>query len=231
MKKLFYYTLRFIGFIIGKTFFHLKVEGKEHIPKYGPYIIVANHLSYLDPVAVHGVSRRQLSFFMLAEWYYDRRHRWFYDIFGCIPLKKGGANPEAFERAIKVINQGDPFVIFPEGGVSRTGKIMTWQPGVGLLALRTGAPVIPVIIRGTSEVLPAGSSELKVHPVSVYAGPPLSFNVKKRGTTTRSEVQEATRKIRDAFIALAKEKGLYNEIVGPEVEKEKIIEDEEDVED
>lgn len=222
LKRIAYYALRIIGFAIIKPFFGIEMQGMENIPKKGSYILVSNHISYLDPVAVHAISRRQMRFFMAADWYNDRRWKWFYDFFGCIPVDEGRVNPGAVANAIEAITGGDPFVIFPEGGISRTGRIQRWHPGVGLLALSTGAPVIPVIVKGTSDVLPRGSRRIYFKPVSVFAGRKLTFNAERRSSFSQREMRVAAQKIRDAFIDLAREKGLYDDIVGPEAEWERV---------
>ena len=227
IKKIFkntgYCILRLIVISIVHPIFGTDIQGKENIPKKGSYILVSNHISYLDPVAVHGVSRRQLRFFMAAEYYNDKKWKWFYDFFGCIPLEKGVINAHAINEAIIAISNGDPFVIFPEGRISSTGRIGKWHPGIGLLALSTGVPVIPVIVRGTADVLPMGSRKLHFRPVHVFAGKQLIFNAEKRDSFTRNEIREAAQKVRDSFIALAKEKAVYDEIVGPEAEQERVL--------
>ena len=222
-KAIAYKIVWWTGFGLIRLLIDLELRGKVNIPAKGPYILVSNHLSYLDPMMVHSISRKQLRFFIAAEYYHDRRWKWFYDFFGCIPVTKGMINARAIEEAIKAILSGDSFVIFPEGSISETGKLRKWHPGIGLLALSTGAPVIPVLLKGTADLLPLGSHKVYFRPVSVFAGRPLSFQTTEKGPFSKNAVREAAQKIRDAFIELAREKGVYDEIVGPEAEQEKIV--------
>ncbi len=222
LKRIAYHALRIVGFVIIKSFFGIEMQGMENIPRKGAYILVSNHISYIDPVAVHAISRRQMRFFMAADWYNDKRWKWFYDFFGCIPVEESRINPGAVTKAIEVITGGDPFVIFPEGGISGTGKMQRWHPGVGLLALSTGVPVIPVIVKGTSDVLPRGSRRIYCKPMSVFAGEKLVFNVARGTSFSQREMRAAAQKIRNAFIELARVKGLYGDIIGPEAEEERI---------
>ena len=214
VKNIAFNILWFIGYVLRKLYLHVNIEGLENVPRKGSYLLVGNHQSYFDPVVLHLVSPRRLNFLMAAEYYNNWRWKWFYDVFGCIPLEKGRANPKAVERAMKVILEGEPLVMFPEGGISIDGRIGKWQPGVGMVALRTGVPVIPVIIKGTRDALPIGRYILRSKPVEVYAGKPIVFK-QREGPISRDEINEATHRIRQAFLQLAREKGLYEEIVGP----------------
>lgn len=202
-----------IGYVIIKSFFRVRIEGAENLPERGAYLLVANHQSYIDPVAVHMVSQKQLNYLMAAEYYHDWRWKWFYDLFGCIPLFKGRPNRQAIERAIQILLDGQPLVLFPEAGISEDGKIRTWQPGIGLIALRTGVPVIPVLIRGTRHVLPMNRYMPRLKPVEVYAGKPIILKA-DREALSREDIRRAVKIIREAFLDLVKEKGLCEEMIG-----------------
>ncbi len=211
VRKIAFNIVWIIGYITVKFLFRVKVEGVDNIPNEGSYLLVANHQSYIDPVAVHTVSRRQLNYLIDAEWYYDWRWKWFYDLFGCIPIEERKANIKAIERAIHIILKGEPLVIFPEGGISRDGKLRNWLPGVGLIALKTGVPIIPVLIKGTRDVLPFNRSYPRIRPVNVYAGKPIVLEPIE-GIVPRDEINKATNHIKQALLQLAEEKNIYEEI-------------------
>ena len=214
LKDLAFYTLWVIGHIINWIFFKVKVEGSENAPREGSYLLVSNHQSYLDPVAVHMASRRRLNFLMAAEYYYDWRWRWFYDLFGCIPLDRSRANPRAMGRAIKILlEEEEVLALFPEGGIPDDDYLASFQPGIGMLALRTQLPIVPVMIKGTRDVLPFGRYIPRLRPVEIYIGKP--FVLKPQGKSlTRKEIDGATLKIRENFLQLAMEKGLYEYYAG-----------------
>jgi 1-acyl-sn-glycerol-3-phosphate acyltransferase len=208
-----------IGNSIKWLFFKVKLEGQENVPEEGAYLLVSNHQSYLDPVAVHVVSRRRLNFLMASEYYHDRRFRWFYDLFNCIPIDRSRANPKPMGKAIKMLLDGhEPLSVFPEGGIPDDDKLAVFQPGIGWLALRTQLPILPVLIKGTRDVLPFGKYFPRLKPVEIYIGKP--FVLKPEGESlSRKEINQATQKIRDGFLNLAREKGLYEYFAGTHEEK------------
>lgn len=212
VKDAVFYILWIIGQILRLFFFKITIKGLDHVPRNDSYLLVSNHQSYIDPVALHLVSRRRLNFLMAAEYYYDRRWKWFYDLFGCVPLEKDRANPKAVERAIMTLRKGEPLVMFPEGYISEDGKLGEWLPGVGMMALRSGSPVIPVLIWGTHDVLPMDRWIPQLKPIAIYVGE--SFILKPKGRSlSRNDVNDANQKIREAFLQLARENGLYENLV------------------
>lgn len=140
-----------------KTFFSFEVEGKENIPGKGPFIIVSNHTSYADPVVV-GVAcdTSTLSFMAKKELFkMPIIGRWVKAV-GCIPVERHSGNSGPLKKALNKLKEGQAIGIFPEGTRSSNGNLQKSEPGIGLLALKSGVPVIPVYISGTSKAMPKG---------------------------------------------------------------------------
>ncbi len=132
----------------------LTVEGLEHVPKTGPAILAPNHLSVHDSTVLIGVLPRMVRFIGKAEYVEDWTTRFGFLAMGNIPVDR--SNPDSGEAALDaataVLEAGDLFGIFPEGTRSRDGLLHKGRTGAARLALRTGAPIIPVGLVGTDKM-------------------------------------------------------------------------------
>jgi 1-acyl-sn-glycerol-3-phosphate acyltransferase len=137
----------------------IKVEGKEHVPQSGPVILASNHRSFLDSIFIPLVIRRRVTFVAKAEYFDDKRVAWFFRGVGQIPIRRegGSASERALQSAMEVLEAGGVFGIYPEGTRTRDGKLHRGHTGVARLALRSGAPIVPVGLVGTDEVQPIDS--------------------------------------------------------------------------
>ena len=137
----------------------IKVEGKEHVPKSGPVILASNHRSFLVSIFIPLVIRRRVTFVAKAEYFDDKRVAWFFRGVGQIPIRRegGSASERALQSAMEVLDAGGVFGIYPEGTRTRDGKLHRGHTGVARLALRTGAPIIPIGLVGTDAVQPIDS--------------------------------------------------------------------------
>jgi 1-acyl-sn-glycerol-3-phosphate acyltransferase len=143
-----------------RAWFRWHVEGLEHVPKEGPAIIAANHIAYLDPLAVaYGVVRagRRPRFLAKSELMDDRRIGWILRGCGQIEVQRGTRNAvQALEHAFDALERGEVVCIFPEGTVTPDPDLRPMQSKTGTprLALRSGVPVIPCGVWGTANVWP-----------------------------------------------------------------------------
>ncbi|MGQ0824044.1 MAG: lysophospholipid acyltransferase family protein [Actinomycetota bacterium] len=136
--------------------YRIKVEGREHILRRGPVILAANHRSFLDSIFLPLVLRRRVTFVAKADYFDDPKTAWFFRGVGQIPIRRegGSASERALESAMDVLRDGGVFAIYPEGTRTRDGYLHRGHTGVARLALRSGAPVVPVGLVGTDEVQP-----------------------------------------------------------------------------
>ena len=158
------------------------------MPRTGPAIIAANHLSASDEVFTPITARRQVVYFAKAEYFNTpgprgRLTAWVFTEFGLVPVDRD--NPRAAAATIdtgaELLAAGKLLGIYPEGTRSPDGRLHKFRTGAARLALRTGAPVIPVGLVGTDRVLPAGERRWHRVPVQVHYGPPLSVRRPGRG--------------------------------------------------
>jgi 1-acyl-sn-glycerol-3-phosphate acyltransferase len=168
-----------------RRFFAFRVSGLEHLPARGPYIVAANHANYLDGVVLGAALPRKISFLVMPRVYRATPlHPYFHDHVGSIPVSLARPDPGAIRSALRILEQGGVVGIFPEGPFSRHGTLVRGQPGVALVALRAGVPVVPAAISGTFHALAARRFFLPRRvPLSVRFGNPLRFTTPRRRMT------------------------------------------------
>src|SRR6058998_1213152 len=183
--------------------FDLVVEGREHLPSRGPYIIAANHHNYLDGVVLGAVAPEPIRFIVMPRvWRATPLHPLFHRHVGSIPINLERPDPGGLKKALGALAEGSVVGIFPEGPFSVRGRLERGLPGVALLALRSGVPVVPAGIRGTYEALAGRRGYIPRRvPLGVRFGPARSFS--EDGANGRRSVRlHVTRRIMDDIAAL-----------------------------
>lgn len=127
----------------------LRIIGEENIPANGPLLVACNHTSNRDPVLLGAYFPRTLFAMAKREMYINRPIAWFLAGCNCIPVDRGGADRRAVSRALDVLRRGGRLLIFVEGTRSRDGTMHRAEAGIGFLARKSGAPVLPIAISGT----------------------------------------------------------------------------------
>ncbi|HYI60879.1 MAG TPA: lysophospholipid acyltransferase family protein [Acidimicrobiales bacterium] len=165
--------------IITPTFrfaWRFHVQGLENVPTEGPALICPNHTSVLDSFFVPVVLPRRITYVGKSEYMDSWTTRHLFPAMGMIPIDRGGgsASERALAAAQRVLERGELFGIYPEGTRSRDGVLHKGHTGPARLALRTGAPIIPVGIRGSREVMPPDARFPRpFRPVVIRFGPPV----------------------------------------------------------
>jgi 1-acyl-sn-glycerol-3-phosphate acyltransferase len=151
-----YRAMKFILTPVLRLAYRIRVEGREHLPATGSVILAANHRSFMDSIFLPLIVRRRLTFVAKAEYFDSWKTAWFFRMVGQIPIRRdGGSSSEgALAAATDVLEEGGVFGIYPEGTRTRDGYLHRGHTGVARLAIRTGAPIIPVGIVGTDDVQP-----------------------------------------------------------------------------
>ncbi|WP_020519576.1 lysophospholipid acyltransferase family protein [Catelliglobosispora koreensis] len=158
------------------------IEGAHNVPKRGPVILAANHLSFIDSFVIPLVTPRPVAFLAKEEFFTQPGikgwlKRSFFIGTDAIPVPRGGhrAAQAALELALDVLTEGHAFGIHPEGSRSRDGRIYRGRTGVAWLALASGAPVVPVGLIGTDKIQPVGARLPKLGRITVRFGEPMYF--------------------------------------------------------
>jgi 1-acyl-sn-glycerol-3-phosphate acyltransferase len=184
-----YAILKPLAVSLMRLFFGLTSRGAEHVPAAGPVLLVANHVSLLDPPLIGGVSPRRLSFLAKAELFKIPLFGGLISRLGAQPLRREGADAGALRAALRVLKNGGALLMFPEGTRGEEGVLGSAKPGAGMLAVLGGAPVIPVYVRGSGRAWPRGRRFPRPANVTVTFGPPLP--VTAAGKTSRKDDYEA----------------------------------------
>jgi 1-acyl-sn-glycerol-3-phosphate acyltransferase len=168
----------------------MSIEGREHVPRTGAFVLAPVHRSYVDTPIAACVSRRRMRFMGKDSVWKNRPAGWLASALGAFPVTRGTADREALKRAITVVEAGEPLVLFPEGE-RKSGPIV--QPlfdGAVYIALKAGVPIIPVGIGGSERVMPKGARFLHPKKVHVIVGPPIMPPAVENGRLPRSAVKE-----------------------------------------
>src|SRR5499427_2246260 len=174
-----YWVLKILLTPVLRLVFRIRSEGTRHVPRRGPAILASNHRSFIDSVFLPLVVHRRVTFVARAEYFESWKTAWFFRAVGMIPLKRGdgSASERALAAAREVLDKGGVLGIYPEGTRSPDGRLYRGHTGVARLALESGAPVIPMAMVGTFELMPSGRlwPRLRFRP-GVRFGKPLDFS-------------------------------------------------------
>ncbi|MFZ0254281.1 MAG: AMP-binding protein [Gammaproteobacteria bacterium] len=162
--------------LIAPRLWKLEVRGIEHLPAEGPYVLTPNHLSLLDPpLLAASLPPRHLANSYWTGWsgimFRNALMRWLSRATRVVPVDPARGALSNLALGVSVLQSGKNLIWFPEAARSADGRLQRFQPGVGMLVLAGHAPVVPVHIQGTYEVLPRGHRWPQRHPVRITIGP------------------------------------------------------------
>ena len=144
-----YTFLRVMGRFVLRTLCPTRYVHPERLQGDAPFIVIGNHTSWLDPVAIGGVIRRyEVVFLGKKELVKNKAIAWLLDKLHMIVVDRHKSDMEAMRSCLKAVKQGCVLGIFPEGTRYHRGVMEETESGVGLIALRSGVPLMPVYIRG-----------------------------------------------------------------------------------
>ena len=189
------YTLRGVLWIVARW----EVTGRENFPTSGAVMVVSNHLNNADPpILAAGLARRRVRFMAKIELFkypFGVVPR----LYGAFPVRRFESDLGALLTAERLLKKGGVLGMFPEGTRSRTGFIGTPHPGTALIALRSGATVVPCAIAGTERL----RNPLVVFAkprISIVIGPPIV--VEKLRRPTEAQINALMDQIFDAIKAM-----------------------------
>jgi 1-acyl-sn-glycerol-3-phosphate acyltransferase len=153
---------------IASTLFHLafrfiwrlRIEGRERVPKTGGVILAANHVSAVDPPLVGSSTPRPIFFMAKQELFDIPFFGWLIRQVNAFPIKRVERDVGAFRTAQRILAVGGVIIVFPEGTRQRDGKMGAAKPGVGMLAAKTGCPVVPVYIHNSGRLVSGAALRL-----------------------------------------------------------------------
>ncbi|WP_424447404.1 lysophospholipid acyltransferase family protein [Microbacterium arborescens] len=205
---------------LARLIYRPRIEGREHFPRKGAVILASNHLSFIDSFIIPMASPRPVRFLAKSSYFDGTGFRgWlsreFFYAAGAFPVRRGAGQAalDALDQQKKMLEAGWSTALYPEGTRSLDGRLYKGRTGVAFLALQTGAPVIPVGLIGTSDIMPVGAKFPRVRPrVTVRFGEPLDLSHHGPADSGRAR-RNATDEIMAAIHALSGQElaGTYNE--------------------
>lgn len=153
MDESYLHRATFLARRVFETVFGLRVAGARNIPKRGAVLLACNHISEWDPPVLGCSFNRTVHFMAKNELFRSRLSSCFFFHLNAFPLDRRGIDRQAVRTCLDLLARGRAVAVFPEGTRSRDGRQLQPKPGIGLLAVRSGVPVLPAHISGTDRLL------------------------------------------------------------------------------
>ncbi len=183
--------------------YRVRAIGVRNVPRQGALVLAPNHFSQMDHFFVGIYLRRKIRFMAKSQLFGPPVLTYIYKHGGVFPVRRGHQDEEAFRTAYTLLDQGEMLLVYAEGGRSRSGEMGEPKPGIGRIALESGAPIVPVAIHGSARV--RGWKRLRFPKVTVQFGEPVSFPVEQAPGRER-QLEAATEifgRVREMYEGLA----------------------------
>lgn len=185
------------------AWFRGEVAGTDHIPSAGPFLIASSHASHLDPPLVGCQVTRQMRFFARKTLWHNSVASWWLDRVETIPVDRDSGDVGAIRRVLQALHENRAVVLFPEGTRSLDGHLKKPKAGVGLMACKSGVPVVPCRVYGSFEAFGKGRSYPKFGtPVTIVFGPPIAAADYDEPGAGKDRYQLASERIFERIAAL-----------------------------
>lgn len=169
------------------------VQGMKNVPAKGPAILAVNHASHFDPPLIGCLLPRPINFFARKTLWFNKAANWWLDSVGTIPVDRDGdSDIKAMKATLYTLKAGGLLTLFPEGTRSPDGTLQAAKPGIGLIAAKSQATVIPCRIFNSSKVLSKGkvlpNFDLSVHLRYGQPMPPAIYDPGKEAGKQRYQI-------------------------------------------
>lgn len=199
----FYGFFHYVAANVHRMWFRGEVAGTENFPASGPFLIAANHASHLDPPIVGSYVPRQMRFFARKSLWNNRLLGWWLNQIETIPVERDSGDVGAIKRVLQALKENRAVVLFPEGTRSPDGLLHKPKAGVGLMACKTGVPVVPCRLFGSFEAFGKGTVIPRFGTsVSMVFGPPIAAAEYDDPTAGKARYELAAQRIMDRISAL-----------------------------
>lgn len=181
----------------------VEVQGLDHIPADGPFILIANHQSYLDPILLQAVVRRPIHTMSKSTQFNDPVTGGIVKALKGFPVRRFEVDPQAVRLALRFIEQGRGVGIYIEGERTWDGRLQPPRLGTIRLLLKAGAPVVPCGISGAYDVWPRWGRPLRRGTIRIRVGEPLRFPKLDVRAEREAALPEARERVMNAVAHLA----------------------------
>lgn len=149
--------------------FSTRTRGRQHVPRTGPFLAIANHESFLDPILIALAVMRPMRFLARRTLFEPRWFGWLISSLGAIPLNHDMSGKEGLKAGLELLKSGNGLMIYPEGTRTQDGRLQPFKPGVLVLIRRSRAPILPIGVAGAFRAMPRGSLWPKLCPLFLPA--------------------------------------------------------------
>jgi 1-acyl-sn-glycerol-3-phosphate acyltransferase len=199
----FYGFFHYVASTIHSMWFRGEVVGTENFPMEGPFLIASNHASHLDPPLVGCQVARQMRFFARRSLWDNRLLAWWLNRVETIPVERDSGDVGAIKRVLQALKENRAVVLFPEGTRTNDGRLQKAKAGVGLMACKTGVPVVPCRVYGSFEAYGKGARFPKLGtPVTIVFGRPITPAEYDDPAAGKARYDTAAQRIMDRIAAL-----------------------------
>ncbi len=186
---------------LARLYCRLEVRGAHHVPRQGPVLLVANHSSVLDPPLVGCITPRKVAFMAKAELFDVPLLGRLIRNLNARPVRREGNDSAALRTALRLLAGGEVLLVFPEGTRGPEGILRPAKAGAGMLAVASGAAVVPVYISGSGRSWPRGARLPRPTKVKIAFGPPMRFGAGD-GAHRKESYEAASREMMAAIARL-----------------------------
>jgi len=186
-----------------KTYFRARMYNAERVPSSGPVIIASNHVSFLDPPLVGSCLHRGISYLARDTLFRYPGIGWLLRKWESVPVDREGGGAAGLRAILDRLLAGGGIILFPEGTRTRDGKLQPARSGIGLVVIKSTAPVVPVRVFGTYEAFGRHVRFPRPLQVTVKFGAPLDF-VALRGEAkncSKARLKEIYQQVADEIMA------------------------------
>ncbi len=185
-----------------RTLFGMRVIGAENLITEGPVLVASNHQSFLDPPLIGNLYQSEMVF-LARKTLFVGYFKWLYPRLNAIPVDQDRPDMASIKTIIRRLKDGHRVLVFPEGARTLDGEIGEAAPGIGLIAVKSGAVIQPVRISGAREALPRGSARVRFSRITVHVGKPIRLSPEElKSSNGKEDYQRITQRIMEAITAL-----------------------------
>jgi 1-acyl-sn-glycerol-3-phosphate acyltransferase len=185
-----------------RSLFGMRVTGGENLITEGPVLVASNHQSYLDPPLIGNLYKDEMVY-LARKTLFVGIGRWLYSKWNAIPVDQDRPDMASLKTIIRKLKEGHRVLVFPEGARTEDGNLGEAAPGIGLIAVKSGAPIQPVRISGAREALPRGSGRIRFARITVSVGPPIVLSPEElKAAKSKDDYDRLAKRIMAAIEAL-----------------------------
>lgn len=189
MRAIFKVIFKFITIIIYRP----KIIGAENIPKDSGAILCANHIHFWDSVVIITMLKRKVNVLAKEELFSNKFNRWFANVIGVYPVKRGSADLGAIRTSLKLMKNNELLLIFPEGTRNGLAKGSKVKKGAVMIAATTEAPIVPIGVQGSFKLFTK---------VTLNIGNPIDYSKYKEETKDKEKMAELAKELMDEIVVL-----------------------------